>query len=180
MHLSFGPCSLRLGFSLHDIPFSVLCALFHELSYMESMCTAAEQAGTCATWEVPSSGWWMGGPRPGLCGGLWVRVHDGRHAYAVHPPIYYCSQRECSKKFPPSASHAVRKHRVYMGATWWEWKVLGKNCVSSCFCPWHSVRVPSWSPTCGAPHMVAAKTMVILGCCLHDEDILLNMHYVPH
>ena len=25
----------RLGFSLHDVPFPVLCALFHELSYME-------------------------------------------------------------------------------------------------------------------------------------------------
>ena len=65
--------------------------------------------------------------------------------------LYYFSQRERSKKFPPAASHVIRKHKVctagHVAGMEGAWKELY-------LWPWHSGRVPSWSPACRAPHRV--------------------------
>ena len=100
--------------------------------------------------------WVMDGWTPGAVWPphTWVRLHDGQHAYMVRLP-YTTSHKENSPRNFLLQPHMWSGNIKYAWlAMWQEWKVLGKNCISSCLWPWHSVRVPSWSPACRAPHRV--------------------------
>ena len=84
----------------------------------------------------------------------WVRLRDRQHGYMVRLPYTTAHKENAPRNFllqPHMWSGNIKYARLAM---WQEWKVLGKNYISSCLWPWHSVRVPSWSLACRAPHRV--------------------------